>query len=85
MRPLILRSLILFGMTLAALVISSHAQATPFHVILWHNTMYCEIRDESIPSQPWPSNYSVISETLLRYSDAQAYKANMIQKRICAY
>ncbi len=68
--------------TLAAATI---AEAAPYHVIIWHDTGFCQVWDDGLGNQPWPSNYSPISQTLFTYNDAIAYKSAMVRNGTCSY
>ena len=72
------------GLALAALAATSPAQAA-FHVIRWHDTGFCQIWDNSIPTRPWPSNYAVVTHRLPTFGYALAVKDVMLRRHHCAF
>ena len=48
------------GLSFTALAVTSSANAA-FHLIRWEGTGICQIWDESIPTEPFPSNYKMVS------------------------
>ncbi len=72
------------GLSLTALAASSPARAD-YHLIRWHDTGFCQIWDENIPTAPWPSNYSVVSHQVPTFVDALDLKGHMLQDGACSF
>jgi hypothetical protein len=73
------------GMAVMALAAASPAQAG-YHLIRWHDSGFCQIWDENIPTAPWPSNYSVIvGSDVPTFGDALVYKDGMLRNGTCAF
>jgi hypothetical protein len=73
------------AVAVSALAAASPANATPYHLIRWQETGFCQIWDQSIPTVPWPSNYVVVSEELPTFEAAFAYKTGLLGSGACAY
>ena len=69
---------------LGALATSSPAEAS-FHLIRWQDTGFCQIWDQSIPTTPWPANFSVVSEELPTFDAAFVYKTGLLNNGTCAF
>jgi hypothetical protein len=80
MRPL---PLVIAAATLSAVAASAPAKADPFHLIRWSDTGFCQVWDESIPTQPWPGNYTVVSMTVATFFDALNVKNGMLWTGAC--
>jgi hypothetical protein len=72
------------GLAVTALAATSPAQAG-FHVIRWHDTGFCQIWDNSIPTRPWPANYTTVTHRLPTFGSALAVKNVMLRHRHCAF
>jgi hypothetical protein len=73
------------GIGLAALAASSPAEAA-FHLIRWQDSGFCQIWDESIPTAPWPSNYSVIvGSEVPTFGDALVFKDDLLRNGTCSF
>ena len=72
------------GLAITALAATSPAQAG-FHVIRWHDTGFCQIWDNSIPTHPWPANYTTVTHRLPTFGSALAVKEVMLRHRHCAF
>jgi hypothetical protein len=72
------------GIALAALAATSPAEAS-FHLIRWHDTGFCQIWDQSIPTAPWSSNYSVVSTPVPTFLDALDVKDHMLHTGGCSF
>ena len=72
------------GLAVTALAAASPAQAG-FHVIRWHDTGFCQIWDNSIPTRPWPANYTTVTHRLPTFGSALAVKEAMLRHRHCAF
>jgi hypothetical protein len=70
------------GLGLTALAATSPAQAS-FHLIRWHDTGFCQVWDQSIPTKPFPSGYRTVSKSVPTFFDALAVKGNMIKHGAC--
>jgi len=74
-----------FGIAVSAFVATSPAQAA-FHLIRWQDTGFCQIWDESIPTLPWPSNYTVIiGSEVPTFGDALVYKDGLLHSGTCSF
>jgi hypothetical protein len=62
--------------------------ATPakadFSVIRW-TSGWCQIWDNSVPTQPWPSDYTVVAAKLPNWSAAWAALHGAIASRKCGW
>jgi hypothetical protein len=72
------------GLAVAAWAATSPAEAA-FHLIRWEGSGFCQIWDQSIPTVPWPSNYSVVSEELPTFGDALVYKDGLLHNGTCSF
>ena len=72
------------ALAVTAFMASSHAQAA-FHLIRWQDTGFCQIWDQSIPTAPWPANYSVVSEELPTFDAAFVYKTGLLNNGTCSF
>lgn len=72
------------GLSLAAIAATSPAKAD-YHLIRWHDTGFCQIWDKSIPTAPWPSNYSVISAPAPTFLAALDVKNHMLHNGHCTF
>lgn len=75
---------------LAAVAATGFAASSPaeaaFHLIRWQDTGFCQIWDESVPTAPWPSNYSVIvGSEVPTFGDALVYKDGMLRNGTCSF
>jgi hypothetical protein len=70
------------GLGLTALAAASPAQAA-FHVIRWHDTGFCQVWDQNIPTKPFPSNYRTVSKSVPTFFDALAVKDGMLKRGAC--
>jgi hypothetical protein len=72
------------GIALVALAAATPAKAD-FHLIRWNDTGFCQIWDDSIPTTPFPLNYSVVSREVPTFADALYVKDHMLHMGRCAY
>ena len=73
------------GIGLTALAASSPAQAS-FHLIRWQGTGFCQIWDQSIPTTPYPGNYTVIAASEVpTFGDALAFKDGLLRNGTCSF
>jgi hypothetical protein len=67
------------------LAASSPAEAA-FHLIRWQDSGFCQIWDESIPTAPWPLNYSVIiGSEVPTFGDALVFKDGLLRNGTCSF
>ena len=59
--------------------------AVGYYVIRWQDTGFCQIWDESIPTTPWPSDYSRVSATVPTLIDALALKDHALKNGHCTW
>ena len=73
------------AITVSALSATSPASATPYHLIRWQDTGFCQIWDESIPTTPWPAGYHRASASVPTFIDALAVKDAALKKGHCKW
>ena len=73
------------AITVSALSATSPASATPYHLIRWQDTGFCQIWDESIPTAPWPSDYARVSTTVPTFVDALVLKDHALKSGHCTW
>ena len=68
-----------------ALAASSPAHAA-YNLIRWQDTGFCQIWDQSIPTAPYPGNYTVIvGSEVPTFSHALAFKDGLLRNGTCAF
>ena len=72
------------GLAVTALAATRPAQAS-FHLIRWHGTGFCQVWDNTIPTTPWPANYTTVSHRLPTFESALAVKDVMLHKGHCSF
>ena len=72
------------GLAVTAFVASSPAEAA-FHLIRWQDNGFCQVWDESIPTTPWPSDYTTVSESVPTFVEALALKEGLIRAGACTF
>jgi hypothetical protein len=72
------------GFAVTALAASSPAEAA-FHLIRWEGSGFCQIWDENVPTAPYPSNYTIVSEQLPTFGDALVYKDGLLRNGTCSF
>ena len=72
------------GLGLTALAATSPAEAA-YHLIRWHDTGFCQVWDQSFPTAPFPSNYSVVSHEVPSFVEALAVKERMLRHNHCNF
>ncbi len=73
------------GLAVVAFVAASPADAG-FHVIRWQDTGFCQIWDESIPTTPYPSNYTVVMGAVApTFVDALIMKDGLLRAGTCTF
>ena len=71
------------SLALSALVLTSPAQAAPFHLIKWSGTGICQVWDDGVPTKPFASDYKAVSKPQKTFDGALAVKAGLIKKGVC--
>jgi hypothetical protein len=57
-----------------------------FHLIRWQDSGFCQIWDESIPTNPWPPNYIVIiGSEVPTFGDALVFKDGLLRNGTCSF
>ena len=74
----------------AAIALSAFAATAPaeaaFHLIRWEGTGVCQIWDESIPTVPYPGNYTVIINSQVpTFGDALVLKDGLLHNGTCSF
>jgi hypothetical protein len=73
------------GIAVTAFAATSPAEAA-FHLIRWQDSGFCQIWDESIPTNPSPPNYIVIiGSEVPTFGDALVFKDGMLHNGTCAF
>ena len=72
-------------LAVVALSLATPAKADPFHLIRWSDTGFCQIWDESVPTAPWPDNFTVVSMTVPDFVAALDVKWHMLQAGACSF
>ena len=72
------------GLGLSAFAVTTSADAA-FHLIRWEGTGACQIWDASIPTQPVPSNYKMVSKPVPTFVAALAVKDGMLKQGACKF
>lgn len=71
------------GLAVAALATTPASAA--FHLIRWQGNGFCQVWDEGIPTTPWPSDYTVVSESVPTFVEALALKEGLIRAGTCTF
>jgi hypothetical protein len=71
------------SLALSALVLTSPAQAAPFHLIKWSGNDLCQIWDNGVPTKPMPANFKPVSKPVKTFDAALAMKAGLMKKGVC--
>ena len=74
----------------AAIAVSALAAAGPakasFHLIRWQDSGFCQIWDQSVPTVPYPGNYTVIiNSEVPTFGDALVLKDGLLQNGTCSF
>ena len=73
------------GIAVTAYAASSPAEAG-FHLIRWEGTGFCQIWDESIPTTPYPANYTVVMGAVApTFLDALIMKDGLLRAGTCTF
>ncbi|HKS19820.1 MAG TPA: hypothetical protein VJS63_11510 [Bradyrhizobium sp.] len=70
------------SLAVSALAVASPAKAA-FHLIRWDGTGVCQVWDASIPTQPFPSNYKMVSKPVPTFAAALTVKDGMLKRGKC--
>jgi hypothetical protein len=73
----------------AGLAVAAFAATTPanaaFHLIRWEGNGFCQVWDEGVPTTPWPSDYTIVSESVPTFVEALALKEGLIRAGTCTF
>jgi hypothetical protein len=73
------------GIGFTALAASSPAQAS-YHLIRWQDSGFCQIWNQSIPTAPYPRNYTVIvGSEVPTFGDALVFKDGLLRNGTCSF
>ena len=73
----------------AAVAVTALASASPaeaaYHLIRWQDSGFCQIWDQSIPTAPYPGNYTVImGSEVPTFGDALIFKDGLLRNGTCS-
>ena len=75
----------LAAIAVAAIAVTSPADAA-YHLIRWQDSGFCQIWDESIPTVPYPGNYTVIADSVVpTFGDALVFKDALLRSGTCSF
>ena len=72
------------GLAVAAFLAATPANAA-FHLIRWQGNGFCQVWDEGVPTTPWPSDYTIVSESVPTFVEALALKEGLIRAGTCTF
>jgi hypothetical protein len=72
------------AMAITAVAATSPAKAS-FDLIRWEGTGFCQIWDRSIPTVPYPSDYTTVTAELPTFGDALVAKDGLLRAGTCSY
>ena len=73
------------GIAVSAVVATSPAEAS-FHLIRWQDSGFCQIWDQSVPTVPYPGNYTVvINSEVPTFGDALVLKDGLLHNGTCSF
>ena len=73
------------GIAVTAFAAMSPAEAS-FHLIRWQDSGFCQIWDQSIPTVPYPGNYTVvINSEVPTFGDALVLKDGLLHNGTCSF
>ena len=73
------------GIAVSAFAATSPAQAS-YHLIRWQDTGFCQIWDQSVPTVPYPANYTVIVDSERpTFGDALVLKDGLLRNGTCSF
>ncbi len=75
---------------IAAIAASALAATRPaeasFHLIRWQDSGFCQIWDQSVPTVPYPGNYTVvINSEVPTFGDALVLKDGLLRSGACSF
>jgi hypothetical protein len=73
------------GIALSALAVAGPAKASPYYLIRYDNTGYCQIWNQSFSFKPWtwPSAYKAVGKPVPTVTEALALKDGLMKKGTC--
>ena len=73
------------GIAVSAFAAMGPAQAS-FHLIRWQDSGFCQIWDQSVPTVPYPGNYTVvIGSEVPTFGDALVLKDGLLHNGTCSF
>jgi hypothetical protein len=54
-------------------------------VIRWHDTGFCQVWDNNLPTAPWPVHYTTVTHGLPTFVEALAVKEVLLRKGTCTF
>jgi len=82
-----MRSTVLFaaaGVAITAFAATAPAEAA-FNLIKWQGTGVCQVWDTSVPTKPFPTNYTTVSKPQKTFDAAIKVKDGMLKKGSCKF
>jgi hypothetical protein len=73
------------GIALSTFVVVSPAQASPWSLVRYDNTGYCQIWNDGMTFKPlkWPSDYKMVGKPVPTLSAAISVRDDLIKKGKC--
>jgi hypothetical protein len=72
------------GVAVTAFAATAPAEAA-FNLIKWQGTGACQVWDTSVPTKPFPANYTTVSRPQKTFDAAIAVKAGLLKKGACKF
>ena len=72
------------GVAITAFAAAAPAEAS-FHLIKWQDTGACQVWDTSVPTKPFPANYTKVSRSQKTFDAAIAVKTGMLKNGACKF
>ena len=74
----------------AAFAVAAFAATSPadagYHLIRWQDTGFCQIWNQSIPTTPYPANYTVVMGAVApTFLDALIMKDGLLRAGTCTF
>jgi hypothetical protein len=70
---------------MATAVFAAPANAQAFRVIRWDATHVCQIWDFSLPTRPWPGDYTIVSKRKATFGAALAAQHRLWRRGVCGW
>ena len=70
---------------LAASFAAAPADASPYRVIRWDVTGFCQVWDFGFGPKPWPANYKVVSKRKATLAAALSTQEKLWHKGVCRW